>query len=405
MASNFSSTSLFVEDLDGDGDLDLLSGRGGSNSVRWLENTTGAGLVWVEHAVGLTINGPIAAVAGDLDRDGDQDALTVSGLLDQVIWWRNKGGQFALPTTDVVASASPIQGTADVLLLQIDAVHRGRAGDGDLEVTALELLFEEADGDPLSAGELAAIADAVRLYHDDGDGLFETDGSDAEIFSASPPYTLAAGLLTVPFADGAAAAQVVFGAGQRYFVAVDLASMASTAVPNTMRLSHLTESSSTAEMTATDIPLALEFQTNVVATITVARPEITVTPLTLAFGQRRPSDGASPAQVVAITNDGGDTLNIGSVALIGAASGEFQIVSDSGESTLAPGNTRTLSLTFDPTEAGAKAAQLRILSNDLDEATVDVDLAGTGVAEADWIFGDDLEGGDLGPWSASFPEP
>jgi uncharacterized repeat protein (TIGR01451 family) len=107
-------------------------------------------------------------------------------------------------------------------------------------------------------------------------------------------------------------------------------------------------------------------------------PEITVTPTSLAFGDRDVDDGATASQAVDITNDGSADLHISSVSLTGANTGQFAITSDTGESTLSPGGTRTVRVAFNPATTGAKSAALTILSDDGDEGTVDVALSGTG---------------------------
>ena len=395
--------SVFARDLDDDGDLDLVATAGNDARISWFENTSGDGTTWSEHVVTSSFTGPATAVVGDLDGDGDQDLLGTSVDLDDLIWWENLGGQFALPTTDAVVSTTPLEGSTDVLLLQIDAEHRGRSGDGDLELATLELLFEAAAGDPLSAAELTALADTVRLHRDDGDGVFETDGSDTAVFTASDPFTLVSGVLTVPFTDGAAEAQVTFGTDQTYFVAVDLSDTASGATPNTLRVTHLTQSSSTAEMTSSDVPLTLEYQadtTSSTITATSGLAEITVTPLAIDFGSWSPDEGPSGSESVTITNDGTADLNVSQVELTGDDAGEFQIVGDSGETVLAPGGTRTVDVVFDPSSLGAKQATLRISSDDADESVIDVDLSGLG---ADLIFRDGFEDGTTGAWSSTLP--
>jgi uncharacterized repeat protein (TIGR02543 family) len=107
--------------------------------------------------------------------------------------------------------------------------------------------------------------------------------------------------------------------------------------------------------------------------------EITVSPLTLAFGSQDIDAGATISQTVVITNDGTANLEISSVSLDGAGSSHFTIETDTGEATLTPGSTRTVQVSFDPSTIGAKAADLRILSDDSDEGTVDVALSGTGL--------------------------
>ena len=107
--------------------------------------------------------------------------------------------------------------------------------------------------------------------------------------------------------------------------------------------------------------------------------EITVSPMSVDFGDQEVDAGQTSASSVTITNDGTTPLSITGVSLAGTDLGEFAITSDTGETTLAAAQTRTVQLAFDPTSVGAKSAVLRVTSDDDDEATVDVDLSGTGV--------------------------
>ncbi|MCP4536613.1 MAG: choice-of-anchor D domain-containing protein [Chloroflexi bacterium] len=109
-------------------------------------------------------------------------------------------------------------------------------------------------------------------------------------------------------------------------------------------------------------------------------PEITVAPLSLTFGDQDMDAGPTLSQTVTITNDGTANLTISDVTPTGDT-GEFNLA-DSGESTLTPGNTRTIEVSFNPSSAGAKAATLTIQSDDSDEPTVEVNLSGTGTVVA-----------------------
>ena len=381
-------------DLDDDGDLDVLGAGTGDGAV-WWENTAGDGATWAAGSLDSSFVGATRLRAADVDGDGDLDPLGAAFSGDDLVWWPNRGGQFALPTIDAVTQSMPGEGTADVLLQRIEASHRGRAGDGDLELVTFELLFEEAPGDPLSDSELGDLVSVLRIYHDDGDGSFETDGSDVNFHSVAAPFSLSSGVLSATFVDGESDVQVSFGADETYFVALDLKADASDAAVTTLRLTHLTSSSSTAEMSSTDIPLTLEAQSDTASTITiVARPEIAVSPTFFNFGDQPTDAGASAAQTFTFNNTGGADLSITSVTLMGSDAGDFAITADSGESVLAPGAERTVDIAFDPSTAGPKIAGLRIISNDPDNGTFDVPLTGTGtepeisVSAGSLVFGD-----------------
>ncbi|HMR63279.1 MAG TPA: choice-of-anchor D domain-containing protein [Anaerolineae bacterium] len=132
----------------------------------------------------------------------------------------------------------------------------------------------------------------------------------------------------------------------------------------------------TASVTSTEVATP----TTATATVEViAVPEIAVSPLSLDFGSQDVDAGATVSQTVVITNDGTANLDISSVSIVGSGSTHFTIEADSGEGTLTPGATRTVQVSFEPSTTGAKSADLRIVSDDSDEATIDVALSGTGL--------------------------
>ena len=109
-------------------------------------------------------------------------------------------------------------------------------------------------------------------------------------------------------------------------------------------------------------------------------PEINVSPTSYAFGNQEIYTSTSTSFTV--TNQGTATLNITASSITGANAGEFGI-SNGGAFTLAAGANRVLSISFNPTSAGAKTASLHIVSNDADESTLDLALTGTGIVIPD----------------------
>ena len=256
---------VYSADMDGDGDVDVLGVAANGADIAWWENTSGDGSAWTEHTVDGDFNGTWIYPA-DIDGNGLLDVLGADRFSGDIAWWENRGGQFALPTADAVASATPNEGTDDVLMLEIDGAHRGRSGDGNAELSTLELLFEETIGDSLLGAELDALADTMRLYLDDGDEVFEPGTDDDNFFSLGSPFTLNAGVLTLTMVDGDPDVQLAVAANLRWWLAADLTAGSGTAVPDTFRVTHLTESSSTGEMASTDLPLRLEFAVNTAST-------------------------------------------------------------------------------------------------------------------------------------------
>ncbi len=96
-------------DLDGDGDMDLLSGDNGA--IHWYEND-GAGNFGPLQMVGnYDVGGsPEAIMTGDLDNDGDEDVVIASNYNDEVNWYRNMNlqtGVAFVPSVETTLQVAP----------------------------------------------------------------------------------------------------------------------------------------------------------------------------------------------------------------------------------------------------------------------------------------------------------
>ena len=146
--------SVFVADIDGDGDLDVvaaLSGEeGGVTEVAWYENDGTPSNGWTYHTVksytGTGINDVFVA---DMDGDGDLDILSVdgSGNDDKVLYHINDGTPGnGVWSTKTVVSGSDADGAVSVHAADID-------DDGDLDIVAAfsmesNIAWFENDGTP-----------------------------------------------------------------------------------------------------------------------------------------------------------------------------------------------------------------------------------------------------------------
>jgi hypothetical protein len=110
----------------------------------------------------------------------------------------------------------------------------------------------------------------------------------------------------------------------------------------------------------------------------VPAPFLTVSPGSLSFG-RQAAGTTGAAQTVTLRNTGEQPLSIESIGLAGTSAANFAISGDSGEATLAPGEARTVQVTFTPSGAGLVDAQLTIQHNDTRPASPQkVGLSGIG---------------------------
>ena len=80
-------------DLDGDGDLDAISASFGDDKIAWYENLDGLGNFGPQQIISRRSNGAIDLHTADLDGDGDIDVLSASAIDGIIAWYRNEDGQ------------------------------------------------------------------------------------------------------------------------------------------------------------------------------------------------------------------------------------------------------------------------------------------------------------------------
>ena len=153
---NGRSWDVSLGDLDGDGDLDALvanGAQGEDESTVWFNNGHGVFTVG-EQGLGYGMGVSL----GDLDRDGDLDAFIASWNEPGKVWLNNGGGTFS----DTGQSIGDAGGW--------DAAFGDLDGDGDLDA-------------------LLAMDRANTVWLNDGDGIFTDTGQ-----RLGDAYTVSAGL-------------------------------------------------------------------------------------------------------------------------------------------------------------------------------------------------------------------
>lgn len=176
---SFNSRGVALGDIDGDGDLDAFVANTSSLPTRFNR-------VWDNDGTGIFTRGQdrgnshsSAVALGDLDGDGDLDAFVTNENQPNKVW-RNKGGSAGLAVTDTSPNARIGSGTEDDVLKVVFS-HNGILGDRDLELNQwnLHLFSDGADCSVLMDTATANnLLDKLRVRLDDGDGVFEADGSD-----------------------------------------------------------------------------------------------------------------------------------------------------------------------------------------------------------------------------------
>jgi hypothetical protein len=84
-----SATSVFATDVDGDGDIDVLSASASDDKIAWYENDGASPPTFIERVISTAADAPWSVFAADVDGDGDTDVLSASQSDDKIAWYEN----------------------------------------------------------------------------------------------------------------------------------------------------------------------------------------------------------------------------------------------------------------------------------------------------------------------------
>ena len=84
---------VYAYDLDKDNDMDILGASSDLNRIAWWRNDGGDPIIWTEQILSNNMTLAKSVTAGDLDGDQDNDIIGVSIVNNDIVWWRNDGGQ------------------------------------------------------------------------------------------------------------------------------------------------------------------------------------------------------------------------------------------------------------------------------------------------------------------------
>ncbi len=167
--------SVYAEDIDGDGDMDVLGAAEGDYDITWWENDNGSGTSWTEHTVDDSFSGARSVYAEDVDGDGDMDVLGAARYADDITWWENNNG----------SGTSWTEHTVDGLFDSAYSVYAEDVdGDGDMDVLGAAALadditwWENNNGSGTSWTEHTVDGDfnyACSVYAEDVDGDGDMD--------------------------------------------------------------------------------------------------------------------------------------------------------------------------------------------------------------------------------------
>ena len=125
---------VFAVDVDGDGDVDVLSASLYDDTIAWHENDGRQS--FAERLISTLASAARTVYAADVDGDGDVDAVAGSGSDDTVEWFENDGSQSF--SGSIITSRVLVP--YDVKVLDVD-------GDADLDVMCASGFMDEGEND------------------------------------------------------------------------------------------------------------------------------------------------------------------------------------------------------------------------------------------------------------------
>jgi hypothetical protein len=222
-------------DIDSDGDLDLLSQNIGGNRITIDKNNGNASF---SNLFGLVSGGNVTfpvVVPANLNRDGRLDLLAYTvwagadpDFLSSVL---NDGGSGSFLSFNT--GVSTINDGATAAVSTIYLFNEARSGDPDIELTSLQVRFENGSSSPLNATQMGNLFAEVRLYSDD-DGTSGFSGGDTLLSTITNFAAINNGYLPIDLSsfDGNPAVQAAPGANRVFPVVVEMKPNASAQTPD-----------------------------------------------------------------------------------------------------------------------------------------------------------------------------
>ena len=126
-------------DVDGDGDTDVVTAASGSDQFAWYENDGSTPPVWTLRVIDNTVANADYAVSidpVDLDGDGDMDVVTAAAVSDQFAWYENDGSSPPVWTLRVIDDTANADAAQNIHPVDFD-------GDGDTDVVTVAVIPDQ----------------------------------------------------------------------------------------------------------------------------------------------------------------------------------------------------------------------------------------------------------------------
>jgi len=171
--------SVFAADIDGDSLTDVLGVARVGDEVAWWRNGGGDPIAWTKYTIRAGYDFAHEVYAEDLDRDGDMDVFGAASYENEITWWRNDGGAPVAWTEQVIGAG--FTGAKSVHVGDFD-------GDDTLDVVGAAILDNEVTwwhnggGDPIQWTRFRidrsfAGAHRVQAVDVDRDGRLDVAGA------------------------------------------------------------------------------------------------------------------------------------------------------------------------------------------------------------------------------------
>jgi len=174
--------SVFAADLDGDGDMDVLSASENDDKIAWYENTNGLGIFGLHHIISTNADAATSVYSADLDNDGDMDVLSASIIDDKIAWYENLDGEGNFSTQNIITTIADKANS--VYAADIDS-------DGNLDVLSASIAdgkiawYKNMDGEGNFGAQqlISQEAGAFCVYASDIDGDGDMDVLSSSVFN------------------------------------------------------------------------------------------------------------------------------------------------------------------------------------------------------------------------------
>ncbi len=154
------ATSVFAADMDGDGDLDIVSASSNDDTIAWYENNGAADPTWTAADIATSADEATSVFVADMDGDGDMDIISASYADDTIAWYENGIGYSY--SWDVDSGGAPSDATYRATVAGADLAGNAYSGTESitftLDTTAPTVTLTDTDSD-----NLVSISEVVTI--------------------------------------------------------------------------------------------------------------------------------------------------------------------------------------------------------------------------------------------------